>query len=320
MSRAPSLEKILVTGGTGFIGRHLLDALCAAGHRPAASARDAKKVEPLPEAIRTQARWLELDLLDHEATRACLLAEKPTVLFHLAGQSARGEDAQAKAACTALNVHATANLLKAAQQAGAERVLLIGSADEYGAGKSGALSEDATLAPVSDYGISKAEATRIAQKMFREDGCPVVILRPFTVYGTHQPRRMFVAEAVECAVSGRPFRMTAGTQKRDLVAVADVTRALMAAASLPHLEGQGINLGSGQPESLSDVAKLIWELSESDAPLLIGARAASAAETHDTWADISRARELLNWEPRISLEDGLREMIECEREQQMMVN
>jgi nucleoside-diphosphate-sugar epimerase len=149
--------------------------------------------------------------------------------------------------------------------------------------------------------------------MHASEGCPVVILRPFSVYGPHQPGYMFVAEAIDCALSGQPFRMTHGRQKRDLVYVDDVVRALIAAARTEGLEGQAINIGSGRPLPLRDVAALILRLSESRAPLLIGARNAPAEETHDTWADISLARRLLDWEPRVELEDGLRRTIQWAR-------
>jgi nucleoside-diphosphate-sugar epimerase len=313
MSHAPSFEKILVTGGSGFIGQHLLRALNASDYRPAALARNAEKVERLPADVREQTRWIELDLSNHVATRDVIQAEQPTVLFHLAGARGRGNDESARRVCTEMNVRATVNLLEAAQGAGVERVVMLGSADEYGK-QAGPLSESLSVQPLSAYGISKTEATRQAQAMHATSGCPVVVLRPFTVYGTHQPHWMFVADAIECAVNRLPFRMSEGTQKRDLVNVSDVVRAILAAANSPHVEGKVINVGSGKPESLRDVAQLIWHISESDAPLLLGARPASADELHDTWADISLARELLDWEPRVSLADGLREMIERARE------
>jgi nucleoside-diphosphate-sugar epimerase len=317
MSHAPSFEKILVTGGTGFIGQHLLRTLVAANHQPVAVARDQAKIASLSSDLKNQVRWIESDLLNHAATREVIESEKPTVIFHLAATRGRANDEQAMAACTELNVDATVELFESAQSANVERVIILGSADEYGA-QAGPFKEDFDLKPTSAYAISKAEATRAAQAMHAANGFPVVVLRPFTVYGPQQPRVMFVANAVECAVNGLEFEMTAGAQKRDLVYVDDAVRAMIAAAKASDVDGKVINIGSGDAISLREVARLIWQISESDAPLRVGAREAATDEIHDTWADITRARQLLDWEPRVGLKDGLRLMIEWAREQKLL--
>jgi dTDP-L-rhamnose 4-epimerase len=126
---------------------------------------------------------------------------------------------------------------------------------------------------------------------------------------------MFVSEAIDCAVRGLPFRMTEGRQKRDLIYVDDAISAFIAAAESPSVDGQIINIGSGEAHALRDVAQLIWQLSGTDAPLMIGARSAGATELHDTWADIERAQEMINWAPQVSLEDGLTQMIAWARTQ-----
>lgn len=312
---ASSFKKILVTGGAGFIGQHLLNALVTSGHQPTALTRSVSKVENLTPDLKERVRWRELDLLNQEAVRAFVKAERPSVIFHLAGTRGKGTFEVAQTICHRLNVEATATMLESSKEAGVERVVLVGSAEEYGR-QAGQLKESLPLTPVSAYGISKAAATRLAREMFEVENFPVVIVRPFTVYGPAQPSYMFVAAAIESAVSGKPFRMTEGVQRRDLVYVDDAVRALLLAASVPQLEGRGINIGSGRAETLLEIARLIWKLSESRAPLLVGERVATPDETHNTWADITLARELLNWEPRVSLEDGLRATIEWARGQQ----
>ena len=202
-------------------------------------------------------------------------------------------------------------LLIAARSAGVERIIIIGSADEYGNQVvEGPLNESLELHPVSPYAMSKAAATGVALAMHASNGLPVVILRPFTVYGPGQPRNMFVSEAIDCAVRGEAFRMSEGCQTRDLVYIDDAIRAFLAAAQAPDVEGKVINIGSGRAYALRDVAELIWRLSETRAPLMIGARNAGADELHDTWADVTRARALLGWEATTSLEEGLRLTIE----------
>jgi nucleoside-diphosphate-sugar epimerase len=312
MPDAPSFEKVLVTGGNGFIGQHLVRALVERGCRPLVLTRAAEPCDAV-DSLKDHLRRVQLNLLEREAVRDFLLAERPNVIFHLAGTRRCDEGESAAVACAEMNVYATVRLLDEARRAGVERVIIMGSADEYG-NQPGPLHESLPLRPVSAYAISKAAATNLAQAMRAMDNCPVVVLRPFSVYGPRQPGHMFVAEAVGCAVEGLPFRMTHGRQQRDLVYVDDVVRALLASARAPGIEGQVINIGSGRPVPLRDVAALIWRLSESRAPLLIGARPAPAEETHDTWADISLARRLLDWEPQVELESGLRATIQWARE------
>lgn len=298
-----SLENAAITGATGFIGGHLVRRLMSAGYQPALLAR-ARKDDGLLAGFGSRIRWAQLDLTDGESAGEVLCQVKPKVLFHLAGTRGRGEP-NASVACAELNVGATVRLLEAATRAGVQRVVIIGSAEEYG-DQPVPFHESLPLRPTSPYGISKAAATGFARAMHAGDGCPVVILRPFTAYGPGQPADMFIADAVNAAVRNLPFKMSHGEQRRDLIFVEDVVEALIAAASAPGIEGKVINIGTGQAHRLRDVATLIWELTGTQASLLIGARNNAADQFSDTWADIALARELLGWEPKTDLITGLR--------------
>ncbi len=286
------LEKVAVTGATGFIGSHLVRALLSVGCSP---------------VLLTRSR---LDLTDTDSVREVLMKEKPVTLFHLAGTRSRSESD-----CDEINFHATARLMEAALRAGVRRVVITGSAEEYG-NQQGPLSESLPPQPASPYGISKARATSHALRMHAEEGLPVVVVRPFSVYGPGQPSSMFVAEAIHSAVRNEPFKMSRGEQKRDLIFVEDVTRGLIAAACARGTEGKVINLGTGSAHRLRDVAERIWEMAGARSPLLVGARAAGPEELSDTWADTTLARRLLDWEARVSLESGLRQTIEFALKQQ----
>ncbi|MCC2667979.1 MAG: epimerase [Armatimonadetes bacterium] len=305
MAERHPLERVLITGGTGFIGLHLARAVVALGACPLLAARRATAC-PLPADLAGRVRCESLDLLDAEAVRRVLDCERPTTVFHLAGTRARG-GAEAVVRCTELNVSATVRLIAAATEAGVGRIVSTGSAEEYG-NQPGPLHEELSLRPATPYGISRAAATGLAQTLAAA-GCPVTVLRPFTVYGPGQPAEMFVADAIRCAVNGEPFRMTLGRQQRDLVYVGDVVRAYLTAAVAPEAVGQVINIGSGEPTRLCDLAEAIWELTETTAPLEIGARPAPSCELYDTWADITLARRLLNWRPEVDLRAGLRATI-----------
>jgi nucleoside-diphosphate-sugar epimerase len=234
---------------------------------------------------------------------------KPKTLLHLAGT--RGRDPSAD--CAILNFYGTTRLLELAQTNRVQRIVIVGSAEEYG-NQAGPLNEQLPLRPCTEYGISKALATRHALALYAREECPVVVVRPFSIYGPCQPGEMFVAQAVEAAVRDVPFKMSLGKQKRDLVFVEDVVSGLVGAAVAPQVEGKVINLGTGRPYRLRDVAARIWEMTGSHAPLVIGDLQPPPEELGDTWADTRRAHELLHWEPEVDLDEGLRQTISFARQ------
>ncbi|MEK6406917.1 MAG: NAD(P)-dependent oxidoreductase [Acidobacteriota bacterium] len=308
-----SLEQVAITGATGFIGCHLVHELASAGCTPILFARTSRN-DRWVTGQEKRVRWVELDITETGRVQEALQNLKPRVLIHLAGTRGRGDVRGAEVACEELNVGATVNLLRAAMVTGVQRIVIVGSAEEYG-NQRGLQHEALPARATSTYGISKARVSKQAMRMHSEEDCPVVIVRPFSVYGPGQPSDMFIAEAVNAAVRNVEFRMSNGKQKRDLIFVDDVVRGLIAAASASDVEGRIINLGSGLAHPLCDVARRIWELAGAQAPLLIGARQSPAEELYDTWADIRLARQLLDWVPGVSLESGLERTVECEREQ-----
>ena len=133
MSREPSFEKILVTGGTGFIGQHLLQELVSAGCHPISIARRLDQVETLSDVLKDEVRWIELDLLNREGVKKFIDEERPSVLFHLAGTRGVYDDRRnAASTCHELNVDATLHLLEIANRTGTGRIVTTGSAEEYG--------------------------------------------------------------------------------------------------------------------------------------------------------------------------------------------
>lgn len=290
-------HRVLVTGATGFIGRHLVRALVDGGADVTALVRPGSPRAAGPPHTATA------DLEDIDAIADVLHRTGARIVFHLVGKRPRGQ-AEPAHACVRANVATTAAVLSAVMRGRVQRVVTLGTAEEYGV-YAGPQREDQPLQPRSVYGASKAAATLLARSLYLTSGCPVVVLRPFSVYGPGQRPEMFVAEAVQAAVQGKPFRMSHGTQARDFVFVGDVVTALMAAADEPSLEGQVINIGSGRATRLIDVARQVWKTSGTAAPLLVGERPTPPWELHDTWADVERARALLKWNVRTSLETGL---------------
>lgn len=306
-------KKIFVTGATGFVGYHVINELLNFEIEPLILTR-AESSNKIPIAWRKKTKPVVGDLLEIEKLASILNQERPEIVFHFAGTTGRGSVENEKF-CDRLNFTATVELLDLFERIGCEKFILLGSADEYGR-QSGRQHEEMPPSPVSPYAVSKAKATRCALEKYMESKLPVTVLRPFSVYGERQPKQMFIAEAVDCALRGEVFEMTEGTQKRDLIFIADVVRAIFAAAGSEKPVGQIFNVGTGKATALRDVAQMIWRLTEADEKLLkIGARPSTVAETHDTWADVARARDVLGWSAEVSLTQGLEKYIaSCRRD------
>ena len=289
-------QRVLVTGGGGFIGRHLVDALLADGQDVAIASRHAVE--------RVGARIFSVDLTRPDEIGRLLDEIRPTTVFNLAGQRESASSADHRTPID-INLVAAMDLARKAADRGSNRIILLGSAEEYG-DQPMPVDELAALRPASLYGASKAAMTLHAMALRTLNAAPVVVVRPFSVYGPGAPKNMFLTEAADCAARGAPFRMTDGQQRRDFIYVTDVVRGLLLAASAPTAVGEVFNLGCGVSHSMKDVAEALWRISGTSAELQIGARAKPAGDLKETCANIERARNILGWQPHIGLEEGLR--------------
>ncbi len=297
-----SEEKILLTGGTGFLGSYVAKRLFSHGIMPTILTRN-----PHTDIFVNQARnprLCELDLFDISALKNHLENFRPSIIIHLAGYTYKPDihsDVLEK-----FNFEATARLLELADSIKVKKFILIGTADEYGFQVCPQV-ETMPAMPVSDYAVSKNKAVKHALNLFQANKFPVVILRPFTIYGTGQPAKMFVSQAVEAAVKRIPFEMSEGRQKRDLLFVTDFVNAIIKTLTTDGIEGETFNVGSSDSIALAKLARKIWAIAGADERLLkIGARQTAPSELHDTQADITKIGARLGWKPEVSLEEGLK--------------
>jgi nucleoside-diphosphate-sugar epimerase len=275
--------KILVTGGTGFIGRYAVERLRTNG------------VEPLVTSSVAARSIQALDLRDEKAARALIESYRPEIVLHLAGVTGASTDA---GLCHSVNYVGTVNLLNALAETEVSRGVLIGTAAEYGE-QQPPFREDMPPRPVSPYAVSKARATEYALDAYARTGLPVTVLRVFTAYGYGQPGKMFLSQLMSHALDGtRAFKMSDGLQKRDLVYVEDVVDAIIAASTCGPASGRVINIGSGRAIALRDLAVKIWSMCGAEPNLLRTASIEKTADdAFDTEADISLAARLLGWRP-----------------------
>jgi UDP-glucose 4-epimerase len=303
--------KALVTGGAGFIGSNLADALLARGDEViVVDDLSTGKRENLDRALDAGAKLVEADIRDRAALERLAGAEKPEVIFHLAAQIDVRKSIADPAFDASINVGGTANVLEAARVAEARRIVFSstgGAIYGEGDGQELPLAEDAPLAPEAPYGQSKFAAEGYLALYERLYGLSTIALRLGNVYG---PRQDPLGEAGVIAIfcgklraGERPTVFGDGKQTRDYIYVGDVVAAMLAAAEA-QTTGP-VNIGTGVETDVLELAQALGELGDSGSfePELAPPR---TGEVQRISIDPARAGRELGWSPRIGLQKGLR--------------
>jgi UDP-glucose 4-epimerase len=300
----------LVTGGAGFIGSNLVDALLARGDAvTVVDDLSTGRRENLEAALAAGAELVERDIRDSAAVADAVASAAPETVFHLAAQIDVRKSVADPAFDASINVGGTANLLEAARRSGARRFVFVSTGGAiYGEGEGQArpLREDAPIAPLSAYGQSKFAAEGYVALSERLYGLSGVSLRLGNVYG---PRQDPLGEAGVIAIfcgrlraGERPVVYGDGRQTRDYIYVGDVVSAVLAAAAS---EARGaINVGTGVETDVLELAARLGELGGVEfepepAPARTG-------EVQRISIDPSRAESELDWRPQTGLSEGLR--------------
>jgi UDP-glucose 4-epimerase len=292
------MKTILVTGGAGFIGSHLCEALVAQGHT-------VRVLDSLVygrrEWVPPQCEFVQGDITDLETCRAAATGMEG--VLHLAAMSRSGPSQDSVDVCTRSNILGTQNMLLAAREAGVARFIYSGSATAYG-NLPPPHREDGPLQFLNIYALSKRVGEQYCLLFNEQYGLPTLVLRYFSAYGPRQPQAGAYALVLGIFLrrwrEGLPLQIHGdGAQRRDFIHVRDIVAANIAALNST-VRGEIINIGSGGNISVKELANMI-----SPDQILESAR---KDDSMATLADIARARSLLGWEPRIGFAEGLAEL------------
>lgn len=292
--------KSIVTGGAGFIGSHIVDALVERGD-------DVHVIDNLVagkrERVNPKANFHEKDIRDFDAI-APLFADAH-VVFHLAALPRVQPSIMDPRTTHDVNVTGTLNVLVAARDAKVKRTVYSASSSAYGDQDTMPLHEEMTANPLSPYGLQKYVGELQCRLFSKVYGMETVSLRYFNVYGprasTDGAYALVIGKFLDQRSKGQPLTVVPdGTTSRDFTHVADVVRAnLLAAESLKVGKGEVINIGGGHDHSVLEVASLIGGPTVFVEPRL---------EPKRTLADITKAKELLGWEPTVDFKEGIEEL------------
>src|SRR5574341_134770 len=294
--------RFLVTGGAGFLGAALANRLAADGHEVRVidnlTAGDPARLDPAVLFERG-------DVAD--IPKLWTLLQNVTCVYHLAARVSVPESIMYPRDYNHVNVGGTVSVMEAMRDVGVQRVVLASSGAVYGAQATQPLREEMTPNPDSPYGVSKLAAETYVRTIGTLWGIETVSLRIFNAYGPGQQMPASHAPVIprflKAARGGASLVLFGeGAHTRDYVYVDDVTDALVSAASAPNVDRQVINVGSGVETSLNDLAAMIQQAVSREAEVINNA-GQSAGVMHMR-ADLTRARNLLGFAPKVSLLDG----------------
>lgn len=305
------MRKVLVTGGAGFIGSHVVKALIDRGDEVSI----VDNFDPFyPErlkrrALDPRARLFEKDIRDQDAIHEAFKAAKPEVVVHLAALAGVRPSLERPAAYMDVNVRGTACVLEAAREAGVKRFVLGSSSSVYGAHAEPPFRETARIdAPESPYAASKVASEVLARTFHNLYQLEIAALRFFTVYGPRQRPDLAIHKFSRRMLAGQPLPFFGdGESRRDYTWVEDIVHGVLAACDVP-LRWDILNLGGARTTSLKELVALLEESLQMKA--VLDRKPAQPGDMPLTSADVSHAGEVLGYAPQTSIREGVSKFAE----------
>jgi NAD dependent epimerase/dehydratase len=309
-------RRVLVTGGDGFIGSHLVDRLLGEG----AEVRALVHYSPSGRLGWLQGREADVEIIAgdvRDGERVLQAVEGTQVVFHLAALIGIPYSYESPESYVQTNVLGTYHVLNAGRRAGVERVVHTSTSEVYGTALSVPIAESHPLQPQSPYSATKIGADMLTISFHRSFGLPVAIVRPFNTYGPRQSTRAVIPTLLgQLYGDAEQIRVGAVSPTRDFNYVDDTVGGFLAVAMADRAIGEIINIGSGREISVGDLVELLFEVTGRRKELVVEDERLrpTGSEVHRLLCDNTRARDWAGWKPQVSLEEGLRATAEWVRQ------
>jgi nucleoside-diphosphate-sugar epimerase len=297
-------DKILVVGGTGFIGHHLLKETIKRGFSCTSISLNlpvgSRKIEKVNYVIAD---------INNKSELKSKIGDDYDYVVNLGGYP--NHNSLDKGGAKIINSHfiSVLNLLSVISRKKIKRFVQIGSSDEYGEAILGPQVETSREQPISPYSIAKVASTHFIQMLFRSEQFPGVTLRPFLIYGPGQDEKRFIPQVIKGCLSELKFPTSEGTQLRDFCHVNDAVNAIMLAMLSNDANGNIFNIGSGVPVTIRSVVELITKIINKGKPIF-GEIPLRPGEAMNLYANIEFIQKVLNWEPKVGFQTGIMNAID----------
>ncbi len=303
-------QRVLVTGGAGFIGSNLVRALLERGD-------EVRVLDNFSTGNRANLAGLDVEIVEGELRsyeRVHNSMRGVEIVYHLGALGSVPRSVQDPLTSNAVNVEGTLNVLLAARDEGVRRVVFSSSTSVYGSSRNLPTREDEPPDPISPYGVAKLAAERYCISFSRVyDSFESVVLRYFNVFGPRQSPFSQYAAVVPLFVTriaaGEPVEIHGdGEQSRDFTYVGNVVDATIRAGHADGASGEMFNVAAGAPASVNEIADTIGKILGK--PVERRHLPPRPGDIRDSWADLSKAERVLGYRPQVGLEEGLRLTIE----------
>jgi NAD dependent epimerase/dehydratase len=308
-------KRVLVTGAGGFIGSHLVERLVSLGAQVRAfvhynSRNDWGLIELLSASIKDQIEIFPGDITDPFSISRAL--DGCSVVFHLAALIAIPYSYIAPDQFMSVNCIGTLNLLEAARSHGVERLVHTSTSETYGTAQFTPIHEGHPLKGQSPYSASKIGADVLAESYYYSFDLPVSIIRPFNTYGPRQSARAVIPTIISQGLASDTISLGLLTPIRDFNYVDDTVEGFIKVAESPKTIGEILNIGSGIAVTIEEVAKTIIKLLGNNKKIIIENKRHRPirSEVMKLICDNRKAKDMIGWEPKVSLEEGLQQTID----------
>lgn len=305
-------KKVLVTGADGFIGSHLTEQLIRDGYDVKAfvlynSFNSWGWLDESPAEIRRELEVFAGDIRDAHGVKTAM--EGCDAVLNLAALIAIPYSYHSPDTYIDTNVKGALNVVQAARELGIEKVVQTSTSEVYGTAQFVPITEEHPLQGQSPYSASKIGADQIAMSFYRSFGTPVALIRPFNTYGPRQSARAVIPTIITQLLNGkRTIKLGALSPTRDFNYVKDTVQGFISVMNSPESVGEVINIGSNYEVSIGDTAQIIAEAMEVEIEIETDEvrLRPEKSEVNRLWADNSKAKKLLGWEPKYGGRDGFR--------------